>query len=216
MMSAGLVCAITLSALAGARAAAAAPAPSDTAEPYYRFLLGIQARMDRDDGAALDELRRAQKLDPSSGDLHAEIAEQLRDMGRLEEALAEAEEATRIDPKSAAAQLTLAQMRYYSSTSQGGAALEKAAAAYEAALSLAPDDLESLATLADIYRRLGKNKEAAGVWERYLALSPGSVVFIRPGTPHQFRNPGDRVLRFLCLIPNQPAAACALPPGAQS
>jgi quercetin dioxygenase-like cupin family protein len=50
---------------------------------------------------------------------------------------------------------------------------------------------------------------------RILALLPGSVVFIRPGTPHQFRNPGDRVLRFLCLIPNHPAAACALPPGVQ-
>jgi quercetin dioxygenase-like cupin family protein len=40
--------------------------------------------------------------------------------------------------------------------------------------------------------------------KRILALKPGSVVFIRPGTSHQFRNPGDKVLRFVCLIPNQP------------
>jgi len=41
--------------------------------------------------------------------------------------------------------------------------------------------------------------------KRILALEPGSVVFIRSGTPHQFRNPGEAVLRFICLIPNQPA-----------
>ncbi len=42
--------------------------------------------------------------------------------------------------------------------------------------------------------------------KRVLSLSPGSVVFIRPGTPHQFRNIGEAVLRFLCMIPHHPAA----------
>ncbi|MBM3316747.1 MAG: cupin domain-containing protein [Candidatus Eisenbacteria bacterium] len=37
-------------------------------------------------------------------------------------------------------------------------------------------------------------------------LAPGGVIFIPPGTPHQFRNPGEGVLRFVCLIPHQPAA----------
>ncbi|MFH1144923.1 MAG: cupin domain-containing protein [Candidatus Eisenbacteria bacterium] len=40
--------------------------------------------------------------------------------------------------------------------------------------------------------------------KRIFKLEPGSVVFIRAGTPHQFRNPGDGALRFVCLIPNQP------------
>jgi quercetin dioxygenase-like cupin family protein len=40
---------------------------------------------------------------------------------------------------------------------------------------------------------------------RILALEPGSVVFIRPGTPHQFRNPSEEVLRFICLIPHAKA-----------
>jgi tetratricopeptide (TPR) repeat protein len=181
MIATVLCCAITYSALAAARPAEASAA-TDKAEAYYRFLLGIQARLERDDSAALDELRRAEKLDPASGDLHAEIAEQLRDMGRIDEALAEAEAATRTDPQSAAAWRTLAQIRYYSSTVQGGEALEQAAAAYEAALKIESDDLESLATLADIYRRLGKNKEAAGAWERFLALSPGNAEgFMRMG-----------------------------------
>jgi len=38
-------------------------------------------------------------------------------------------------------------------------------------------------------------------------LRPGSVVFIRPGTRHQFRNTGETVFRFICVIPVQPAAA---------
>jgi quercetin dioxygenase-like cupin family protein len=41
--------------------------------------------------------------------------------------------------------------------------------------------------------------------KRILSLEPGSVVFIRPDTPHQFRNPGEDVLRFICLIPLQPS-----------
>ena len=49
--------------------------------------------------------------------------------------------------------------------------------------------------------------------KRILSLEPGSVVFIRPMTPHQFRNPNDSVLRFLCLIPNQPAVEPQPAPG---
>jgi quercetin dioxygenase-like cupin family protein len=33
-------------------------------------------------------------------------------------------------------------------------------------------------------------------------LSPGTVVFVPPKTPHQFRNTGSGPLKFLCLIPH--------------
>ncbi len=33
-------------------------------------------------------------------------------------------------------------------------------------------------------------------------LSTGDVVYVAPGDVHQFRNTGDRPLKFLCLIPN--------------
>jgi quercetin dioxygenase-like cupin family protein len=32
-------------------------------------------------------------------------------------------------------------------------------------------------------------------------LHPGDVVFVRPGTLHQFVNAGDGPLEFLCLVP---------------
>jgi len=34
-------------------------------------------------------------------------------------------------------------------------------------------------------------------------LTSGSVVLMMPGVPHQFRNSGDEMFRFICLIPNQ-------------
>ena len=33
-------------------------------------------------------------------------------------------------------------------------------------------------------------------------LSAGDVVYVAPNDVHQFRNDGDRPMRFLCLIPN--------------
>ena len=33
-------------------------------------------------------------------------------------------------------------------------------------------------------------------------LSSGDVIYVAPNDGHQFRNTGDRPMRFLCLIPN--------------
>jgi quercetin dioxygenase-like cupin family protein len=33
-------------------------------------------------------------------------------------------------------------------------------------------------------------------------LSAGDVVFVKPNEVHQFRNTGDKAMKFLCLIPN--------------
>ncbi len=38
--------------------------------------------------------------------------------------------------------------------------------------------------------------------EKEHPLRPGTVVFVPPGTTHQFRNPGSGPLKFLCLIPH--------------
>jgi quercetin dioxygenase-like cupin family protein len=47
--------------------------------------------------------------------------------------------------------------------------------------------------------------------DREHAFGPGTVMLVKPDELHQFRNTGDRPLKFLCLIPNsaaqQPAAA---------
>lgn len=33
------------------------------------------------------------------------------------------------------------------------------------------------------------------------AIGPGTVVFVRPGEFHGFRNPGSEPLEFLCIVP---------------
>ena len=55
------------------------------------------------------------------------------------------------------------------------------------------------------------------------SLKAGDVVLVVPGEVHQFRNTGDKPLRFLCLVPNssvnQPvtmAAECGRPQTAAS
>jgi quercetin dioxygenase-like cupin family protein len=35
-----------------------------------------------------------------------------------------------------------------------------------------------------------------------VGCAPGDVVFIPPSERHQFRNPTDELLEFICLIPN--------------
>ena len=35
-----------------------------------------------------------------------------------------------------------------------------------------------------------------------VAIGPGTTLFVPPGEKHCFKNVGEEVLRFLCLIPN--------------
>ena len=51
----------------------------------------------------------------------------------------------------------------------------------------------------EIYIIAGQGEVTEG--KRVVDLQPGSVVFLPPGLPHQFRNTGDELLRFICLIP---------------
>ncbi len=38
--------------------------------------------------------------------------------------------------------------------------------------------------------------------ERRLAMRPGHAFYVPPDEPHSYRNTGDDVLRFICIIPN--------------
>jgi len=109
ILAAVLLTAPVPKAAPGSAARAAQDAPS-RAESYYHFSLGLQARFSGDGATALEEYRRAQKLDPRSADVRMETARLLRDMGRIDEALVDANEAVRLDPESAGAFLTLGQL----------------------------------------------------------------------------------------------------------
>src|SRR6185436_7512777 len=111
----------------------------DHSEAYYYFSLGQQARLAGSADEALEEYRKAQKLDPGSGEVRAEIARTLREAGKSDEALAEAREAVRLDPESVDAHLITAQLYQLRGEGDGAEeALRNAAREYEEVVRLQP------------------------------------------------------------------------------
>src|SRR5262245_23232585 len=116
---------------------AASGGSAERAEAYYHFSLGQQARLSGDIPEALQEYRKAQKLDPSAGEVRAEIARLLQEAGRLDEAVAEAKEAVRLSGNSPEAHLALAQLYRTKAEGDGGEdSLKSAAAEYEEVLRI--------------------------------------------------------------------------------
>ncbi len=154
---------------------AASLAPGARAEAYYYYSLGLQARLSGDSEEALAQYRRAQKLDPGSSAIRVEAARLLRELGKLDEAAAEATAAVALDKDDADAHLVLAQL---AQAQVGGpdaeGAMRRAAAQYEEVARIRPTDGQSLLVLASLYGQLQEHVAAARVWELYLALDPGS------------------------------------------
>jgi tetratricopeptide (TPR) repeat protein len=160
---------LVLAASAAQTQPAHAPAPAARSGAYYHFSLAQQARMAGRLDEALEEYRKAQKDDPGSGDLRAELARLLRDTGRLDEAIAEAREGVRLDARSAEARLVLGQLYVaQAEAQQSPAPLRPAAESYEAALAIDPRDPQTLRELAAIYAQLADHAKAAAVWQRYI------------------------------------------------
>src|SRR6266542_443363 len=131
------------------------PELRDRSEAYYHFSLGLQARFSGETQTSLEEYRKAQKLD---------------------QALAEAREAVRLDKDNSDAHLALAQLYQLQAAGPGGdGSLRKAAAEFEEVVRLQPADRETLVTLASLYgQQLQDHKEAARIWQLYVGLDPGS------------------------------------------
>src|SRR6185503_7650801 len=118
---------------------AASPARAEVGSAYYHFSLAQQARLAGHYDEALTELRRAQKLDPRSGEVRAEAARLLREAGRSEEARAEAEEAVKVAPDSLEVRRVMAQILHSAAEQQESPeALRKAVAEYEQVIRLDP------------------------------------------------------------------------------
>jgi tetratricopeptide (TPR) repeat protein len=157
---------------------AAAPAtagPPSRAEAYYHFSRGLQARFTGDTDNALAEFRRAQELDPDAAPIRVELARLFREMGRLDAAAEEAEEAVRLNPENADAHLILAQLYQIQAVGpEAETTIRKAAAEFEEVARLRPSDGQSILVLASIYGELQEHKDAARAWGMYLALDPGN------------------------------------------
>lgn len=174
---------VTSALLILAASAEAQPAPPASAPAagrsaaYYHFSLGQQARMAGRLDEALEEYRKAQKRDPASGDIRAEMARLLREAGRLDEAIAEAREGARVDAASVEARLVLAQLYLAQAEAQQSLdPLKLAASSYEEALKLHGREAQALRELAAVYAQLGQPADAARTWQRFLQdVDPGNV-----------------------------------------
>ena len=144
-------------------AAAPLPAAADKAEAYYSFSLGLQARFAGDAEGALADYRRAQKLDPSSAAIRVEVARLLREIGRVEEALREAQAAVTLDGEDADAHSTLAQLLQIQAAG-AEEVLRRAAAEYEQVIRLRSTDGQALLNLAGIYGELRDHAASARSW----------------------------------------------------
>jgi tetratricopeptide (TPR) repeat protein len=166
---------ILLTAQIAAPPAARASLEARRAEAYYHFSLGLQARLTGDTETSLDEYRKALKLDGGSAAIRVETARLLRESGRLDEALAEAKEAVRLEEDNADAHLILGQV-YQLRTEGAGSeqALRRAAAEYEQVVRLQPTDGNTIHSLANLYGQLQEHKDAARLWQLFLALDAGS------------------------------------------
>jgi tetratricopeptide (TPR) repeat protein len=176
----------------------AVPAARSTA--YYHFSLAQQARMAGRLDEALDEYRKAQKEDPTSGDIRAETARLLRESGRLPDAIAEAREGVRVDPRSAGARLILAQLYLAQAESeQAEGPLRQAAEAYEGALTLDPGDAQVLRELAAVYSQLSDHAKAITVWQRYLDQVDSSSfeAYLQLGAHHLARSDPEGAAKAL-------------------
>jgi predicted Zn-dependent protease len=144
-----------------ASAVAAASAPPDAAQ---RFLA---ARLLADEGrleealAALDEARAAVGEDPY---LELERAQLLARAGRLDEASEAIDRARRLAPGEAEIHRQQGRIEM-SRLEDDGRAAEVAKSAFEALRSLAPDDLEALVSLGQLYLASGQAALAVEVLE---------------------------------------------------
>jgi tetratricopeptide (TPR) repeat protein len=155
---------------------AGAATPASRAQAYHHYSLAQQARLDGDPATALRELEQARRLDPTSGQIRADLALVLRQLGRGPEALAEALEAVKLAPDDAELHLIAAQLYQLSGDGMPPAELQARVAEHlEHAVRLRPTDARSLLVLAELYGRLEKHEDAVRIWRSYLKLEEANA-----------------------------------------
>jgi len=168
-------------------AAAAAPDPSAVkAEAYYDFVMGhyhaqeyqVSSRAD-DANQAIDFLKKAFTLDPSSQQIGDELAEIYYQSQRIRDAVNEAQSILNKDPDNLPARRLLARIYVrtlgdLSNTSGQRDTLAHATDQYREILRLDPADADAPLWLARLYRLQNEPDKAEGVLRDLLAREPAN------------------------------------------
>jgi len=157
----------------GTAVAAESKGLEPSAKAYYLYSLAQQERFRRNYLDAIDHLKRAITHDPDSSALHLELSRlywQLRDRER---ALAEGEQATRLDPENGEAHGFLATIYNVLVIRRGerGEMLEKAILHTERVIALEPaeDVAQEMLSIGRLYQLAGRHADAAEILENYLS-----------------------------------------------
>ncbi len=134
------------------------------AEAYVSLAL-VGECYDWDWSGAENEFRRAIELNPNYGTAHQWYGNYLADLGRFDEALAEAKRAQELDPLSLIINRDLGQVLYYARRyDQGIEQLRKT-------LAMDPNFKPARVTLQSVYEQEGMYKEVVSEWQNELTLA---------------------------------------------
>jgi len=150
----------------------AARAPQNRALSYYHFSLAKWNEAKGDLTRALTEMRNALKCNDTSSAVRVELAQLLDKNGNTREAIEEAQEAARLDPKDAEPHWLLATI-YSRSQGRGASAkegLRKAVKELETLRDIAPADERSYYALGGAYFELDEPEKAIQAYEKFQTL----------------------------------------------
>jgi len=164
---------------AAAARASAQPADSaskDQARAYYLFSLAQQAQFRSELPEALHYLEEAVRSADSS-DLRLELAEVYTSMNKSEDAEREARQAVKLDPESATARSTLAQILFQRAAAGAdpSSKLKESETLYQDLLEEGLADESAAQALSDLQRGREDTAAAAATLERYRSTHSSSV-----------------------------------------
>ena len=181
-----LVFILAVSAAPGLAQTAAPPAAPSKADAFYEFLMARRLEAAGDTAGATAALERAQKLDPESAEIVAEIAAAHARQNAAQSAVLHAERALKLDANNIEAHQVLA--RIYSAWADGAAtppagqtvastrtkAIEHLMAIQRSPVMAVDPNLQM--TLGRMLLRAGRAGEAVPIFERVAAQAPWVAV----------------------------------------
>jgi len=148
------------------------PVAMDRAASYYHYSLAKWYEDEGDLKKALSEMQNALKYNQNSPGVHLEIAALLDKGGKTQEAIENAQEAARLDPRDPDPHWLLANI-YFRPQERGNTSesIEKAIQELEKLVELTPNDERAYYALGGAYFAVNKPEKAITAYEKFQSLS---------------------------------------------